>query len=112
MLFFAYFARKSNKDTFDLRRRLQIFALYSGYIKVLRNSFDPIEIMISNYIQVRSRQVILLLGIFYSSNLAQTAKICANSVAQCQSQCTSSGGNILSFGSNCDLANPVCIVLA
>ena len=67
--FFADFARKSNKDTFDWRRRMQIFALYSGYIKVLQNSFDPIEIMISICIQVA-----LLLGIFLSSSLAQKTK--------------------------------------
>ena len=107
LFFFADFARKSNKDTFDWRRRMQMFALYSGYIKVLQNSFDPIEIMMSICIQVA-----LLLGIFLSSSLAQTTKFCANSVAQCQSQCTSSGGNILSFAGYCDLANPVCISLA
>ena len=97
---------------------MQIFALYSGYIKVLQNSFDPIEIMMSICIQVA-----LLLGIFLSSSLAQKTKFCANSVsvdighwatdsvAQCQSQCTSSGGYILSFAGYCDLANPVCISL-
>ena len=79
------------------------------YIKVLQNSFDPIEIMMSNYIQVA-----LLLGLFLPSNLAQilgqtSTKFCANSAAQCQSQCTSSGGNILSYAGYCDLANPVCI---
>ena len=91
---------------------MQIFALYSGYIKVLQNSFDPIEIMKSNYIQVA-----LLLGLFLPSNLAQipfpalgqTTKLCADSVAQCQSQCTSIGGSILSFAGYCDLANPVCM---
>ena len=32
-------------------------------------------------------------------------------MAQCQSQCTSSGGNVLSFAGYCDLANPVSISL-
>ena len=79
------------------------------YIKVLQNSFDPIEIMMSNYIQVA-----LLLGLFLPSSLAQislrrSVGLCADSVAQCQSQCTSSGGSILGYAGNCDLANQVCI---
>ena len=74
-----------------------VFALYSGYIKVLQNSFAPIESLMTNYIGVA-----LLLGIFLPSNLAQlTEWICADSQAQADAQCTSTGGQCL-FSPGCD----------
>ena len=87
-----------------------MFAIYSGYIKVLQNSFDLIEFLMANYIGV----VALLLGIFLPSILGQSTKVCGYSQVQVLSQCTAIGGECINFVGSCGGGgiSPVCIFLA